>query len=416
MVLPDAGTKLRMVLDYLPCEACLAQPVADQDLLCTVCARVEREVAVRVGTRTTVILERPTPEEAPIVIAPAPPMPEPPPAPREMVVRWADEASAGRPGAIEIVVEPLSPAPVALPLVAEAAPAAEAEEPEFSVDDIAEYLPPASEFFDFTRPEPDAYARPPSRREERREEPAPAFAPPAVEEEPPAPQDDFVFRPPREEEAAPPPPAEEEIIPAEEVAVESTEDQERWAPPADLLPDEPLQEDASGEPEEEVLEMEVVADDDEDIVEMEVMEDEPGPQPAFAPPPPPSPPPAAPPAQRAEAGSGDLYRLRGFDAASEAAFAGAGITQIAHLSGHDAGDLAARSGVAFDRVLPWVQVADLVQEVGVPIDAAVALVAAGVGGPRGLREADPEEIADRVAAFGGYTVNARDVARWKRRA
>ncbi|HET6403157.1 MAG TPA: hypothetical protein VFH78_00800, partial [Candidatus Thermoplasmatota archaeon] len=81
MSLPDAGTKLRLVLDYLPCEACLAQPVDDQELLCSICARLDRQVAVRVGTRTTILLEKPSPPPAPVVIPPAPVEEQAPPAP-----------------------------------------------------------------------------------------------------------------------------------------------------------------------------------------------------------------------------------------------------------------------------------------------------------------------------------------------
>jgi hypothetical protein len=68
------------------------------------------------------------------------------------------------------------------------------------------------------------------------------------------------------------------------------------------------------------------------------------------------------------------------------------------------------------RLVPWVQVADLVHEVGVPIDAANALVAAGIAGPRGLAAVDAEDAADRVSAFGGLQVSAREINRWKRRA
>lgn len=446
MALPDAATKLRMVLDYLPCEACLAQPVDDQDLLCTICARVDRQVAVRVGSRTNVLLERPTPPPAPVVIPSVPPAPPEPPAAlpppaREIVVRMTDEPSPERPGTTEVVLEPLAPpappvvaapepaAVVPLALTPEPAPEPEPEEPEFDVSDIVEFLPARDQFFDYT-----GRGRP-ARREP---EPAPVAEPtPEPEPEPvvePAPQDDYVFAPPPQEPEPEPEPVEEVYAPVEEVPVEAPEEvQQQWAPPEEAEEpqpwapaEEPIAEPEVPAEEDEVLEMELV-EDEEDVVEMELVEDdapepepEPEPQPVREPapeaPPAPEPPRAASPPPVAEASSADLYRLRGFEPAAEGALARLGITQIAHLSGHDAGDLATRASLPFDRVLPWVQVADLVHEVGVPVDAANALVAAGVAGPRGLRDVDPEAVADRVAAFGGYTVSPRDVKRWQRRA
>lgn len=397
MALPDAATKLRMVLDYLPCEACLAQPVADQDLLCTVCARVDRQVAVRVGTRTSVLIERPSSPEASVVIPPAAPTPEPVAA-REVVVRMADEPSSERTGTIEVVLEPLAPVapPVLLPPVEAIPPPVVAPvrpEPEFDVSDIVDFVPAREQFFDFTgtaraapeaEPEPEVAAVP---------EVAPEPPVPPAADEPAPPQDDFVFRaPPPEEPVYAPPPPHDEVIPVEEVPLESApEDQAQWArPPAEA----PMAEPEPSVEEEPILEMEVVEEDDE-VVEMEIVEDEPEPAPA---------------------GTGELYRLRGFDAHAEGALAKAGITEITHLSGHDAGELAARTQLPLARVQPWIQVADLVHEVGVPVDAAIALVAAGVPGPRGLREGDEDEIADRVSAFGGAAIRAADVRRWKRRA
>ena len=175
------------------------------------------------------------------------------------------------------------------------------------------------------------------------------------------------------------------------------------------------------EPEEEILEMEVVPDEpEEEILEMEIVPDD-------------EPEPSVPLRAEAEAragadaeadaeaspaapATGDLHRLRGFDAAAGEALARARITEIAHLSGHDAGELSERTGIPLARLQAWVQVADLVHEVGVPVEPASALVAAGVAGPKGLRDADADEVADRVAAFGGYRVDARDIKRWKRRA
>lgn len=381
--LPEAATKLRAVLDYLPCEACLAQPTADQDLLCSVCARTSRQVAVRVSARTTVVLERPSAPE-PIVIPPAVPAPEP--AAREISVRFADEPSAAKPGVVEVVVEPLAaPAAVPVPIPLED------EAPAFSIVDLVDYTPARDEFFDY------------------RHAPAPAVAP-AKAEEPP--QDDFVFRAPPEPvpEPAPEPVPEPEPEPVEEIPVEPEQEPNRWAPPSDFLAEEaeaeaePAPPPQPSPPEEEVVEMEPVEDEpvemevvpDEEVVEMGIVADEP----------------PAPPAP----GATDLYRLRGFESAHEQALAGAHITEVSHLSGHDAGELATRTGLPFEKLVAWVQVADLVQEVGVPLDAANALVAAGVQGPRGLREGNEADVAERASAFGGYAVTEREVRRWKRRA
>ena len=415
MSLPDASTKLRLVLDYLPCEACLAQPVDDQELLCSICARLDREVAVRVGTRTTILLDRPAAPPAPIVIPPAPVATEPvaPPAPLpEVVVRFAEEPALERAGIIEVVVEPLAPPPplVPTPLPAEAEVPIESDPDEFAVDDIATFTKARDEFFDY-RKHPQAQAPAPSPTPQPEPEPEPAYAP--MQEE--LAQDDFVFRPPEREEPVrePEPAIVDDIIPEEEVRVEAPpEEERRWAPPPDLLAEEaeeesivekqPVAEPEPAPEEEEILEMEPVPPE-EDVVELEMLPDEPEPAPASAP-------------AQGPKGTGDLYRLRGFDPGAESALAKARISEIAHLSGHDAGELQQRTGLPSAKLQAWIQVADLVQEVGVPVDAAVALVAAGVAGPKGLRDADPDEIADRVAAFGGFTVSGRDVKRWKRRA
>jgi hypothetical protein len=400
MALPEAATKLRMVLDYLPCEACLAQPVADQDLLCTLCARVDRQVAVRVGARTTVLIERPSAPEAPVLIpaaAPEPPAAQAPAAPREIVVRMVDEPSQGKPGTIEVVVEPLIPL---APPAQESVPLAEEPELDFDVSDIVDFVPARDQFFDYRRS--PAHAPQPEPELEPQYEPEPPFQP---EPEPPA-QDDFVFRPPPQEEPAPEP-VEETLLPTEEVIVESPAAVDEWAPREEAEPQVLEIEEA----EDEVLDMEIVEDEEDAIVEMELVEPEPiemalvedeTPAPRLEP--------------DAPSGTGELYRLRGFDVGAEGALARLGITEIAQLSGDDAGELAARARLPEARLAPWIQVADLVHEVGVPVDAAVALVAAGVAGPRGLREGDANEIADRAAAFGGFPVRASDVKRWQRRA
>lgn len=142
--------------------------------------------------------------------------------------------------------------------------------------------------------------------------------------------------------------------------------------------------------EEEILEAQIV--EEEEVVPAEVLgEEEPAP-------------------------ASDLHRLRGFSRAHEEALGAIGIDSLASLAGHDPHELASRSGLTAEALTPWVQVADLVQDVGVPIDSANALVAAGIAGPRGLREMTEEDVLDRVEAFGGVRLSGRDVKRWKRRA
>ncbi|HUR70014.1 MAG TPA: hypothetical protein VM370_12275, partial [Candidatus Thermoplasmatota archaeon] len=340
----------------------------------------------------------------------------------EIVVRFDDELPIERPGTIEVIVAPLlAPAPVvAVPAAAALIEAPEDDGPVF--DDLFEYTKARDEFFDY-RPAAATMRHPPEPH--REPELAPIDFPPE-----PVVEDDFVFRPPPQEpeRAFAPrnePEVRDDIIPEEEVRVESpVAREEPWAPPSDflqeereedlpppvaveeeepiyeteLLPEEevrdlaPAQETWSPPVEEEpILEMEIIADDDP----IEALSQENVPIPT---------------------GTGDLYRLRGFDMNAEIGLAKAKITEIAHLSGHDAGELGQRSGVSSGKLVAWIQVADLVHEVGVPVEAAVALVAAGVAGPRGLRDADPDAVADRATAFGGHAVNARDVRRWKRRA
>ena len=365
---PDASVKLRAVLDYLPCEACLAQPVRDQDVLCSICRRVDRQVGVRVAVRRTVILERPS-EPEPVVIQPPGVAPAPAAQEVDVVLRVEGEPLPDpRPGVPQVVLEPLAP-PAAPPVVVVDA------EPEFGDvvgweprDDAFEYVPPAP----------------------RREAPPPE----------PVPQDEYVFAPPPPEpEPEPPrePEAAEDWMPVEDVPLQQAD--EAWAPQEE--PPEPQPEPEPAPVEEEVLEATPVEDEvleaqvveDDEVLEMEVVEDD----------------------DAAPAGDADLWRLRGFDRAAEAALQGAGVTAVAHLAGHDAGELGERTGLAPSRLAPWIQVADLVHEAGVPLDAAVALVTAGIAGPRGLREAAPDALVERVHAFGGRDLSLSDVKRWKRR-
>lgn len=363
---PDASVKLRTVLDYVPCEACLAQPVKEQDLLCSICARLDRQVGVRISVRSTILVERPS-EPGPVVIEPpAPPVPAP--EPLDIVLARPGEAlPEPRPGITQVVLEPLEPEP---PVVA--------AEPEVEWDDVASWTA-ADDPFEYVRP----LAAPP---------------PPPPE---PVPEDAFVFAPPPREpepEPAPVEAREEAWMPVEEVVVEP-EPAEAWAPPVphEAQPEPPLEESTPwarpADPvEEPVLEATVVEDD---VVEMEVLPDEP--------------------AAESEPGSTDLWKLRGFDRSSERGFRGAGVTEVIHLAGHDPHELGSRTGVPPERLVPWIQAADLVHEAGVPLESAIALVAAGVAGPRGLREMDAETVVERAQAFAGARIATQDVKRWKRR-
>lgn len=590
--LPEAETKLRLVLDYLPCEACLSRPVKDQDLLCSVCRRLDRDVEVTRLNRVLVLLERPSPVAPPVALV-APPIPPPSethvPAPVEapppeavpmeaapVEPAPAEPAQAAEPErrgfsmfrrkkgeeapqeapppepapveppteerqVVETVETPVpppaeevpEPVPEAKPAEAEPSPekkrgfslfrrkkadeapaeAAPAEE-EPAFEDNFGYVPGAEGARREPAPEPEedvfSFTRPAPVQEER---PREAVAP-LVEEL----EDDFLYRPPGERD---PPPPEPEPAPAwpeepmedftlrEEVPVEP-EGENPWAPPGQrepldeeptrqpepaqevYWPEEPAEREPT-RPEETFVEMEVLPEDEPEpvrpqppmetavedeiveteIVEMDVVEEEPQQAPAPAPPPPareekpakrggfaslfrrrkeetpaaPAAPPEpaepapvettmetvldesegwAPPAESSSVaavkpavpeGASDLLRLRGFDEAHRRALAAHGIEAIAHLAGHDPNELAERSGLDAATLTPWVHVADLVQDVGVPIDPALALVAAGIEGPRGLRAMEAEAIVDRVAAFGDEgAVQLRDVKRWKRRA
>lgn len=60
---PPSGTppKLRIVLDYVPCEACLQEPSHEQELLCSVCRRLDRSVSVKRVEHRTFLVEQPLP-------------------------------------------------------------------------------------------------------------------------------------------------------------------------------------------------------------------------------------------------------------------------------------------------------------------------------------------------------------------
>lgn len=408
-----ASSKLGIVLDYLPCEACLAQPVAQQDLLCSVCRRLDRQIGVRVAVRTTFLLDRPSVAQAEPVIIPPPPAIDVPRVDVRFVPageRAPKFAAQGAP--IEVLLEPYAePIEEAAPLPRDDIPPPPPpveQEPVFDVDDIVAYEP-TSDLFDFTPADPAARAVAPPPEPVREPEAPPVF----LDESTPVAgaemaQDDFVFRPPPPVEEKEPPTREAEPIedwmPTDEVRVESDDAPDASDPWSRPPEDEPvLQEAPQGpapepepmaEPQDAPLAMELV--DEEEVLTTEVIEDEPAPAP--------------------EPGETDLWRLRGFEREADERFAAAGIRAISHLAGHDPGELSERTGVSPQRVTAWIHVADLTQDVGVPLDAALALVAAGVAGPRGLREADPDDIVERVRAFGGGEVAVKDVKRWKRRA
>lgn len=162
---PPLPAKLRTVLDYLPCDACLQEPSPEQDLLCSVCHRLDRTVTAKRVERRTIIVVRPAPPAAEPVIEPparAPleaeeePQPEPPQAepaeaeveeplaepepepqrpalPRVLIVDRdaAQKGPRGEPGVLEVFISSIAPplpTPEPAPVVAptpEPAPVAE---------------------------------------------------------------------------------------------------------------------------------------------------------------------------------------------------------------------------------------------------------------------------------------------------
>lgn len=380
----DASDKLRVVLDYVPCDACLSQPVPpkDQALLCSICRRVDRQIGVRVAVKTTVVLERPGEESTSVVIPPAAPAPEPAARlPIEVVFGSRDERATN--AAIEVVVVPYEEEP----LVSFVAPP-EIGPHHVEWEDVASYEPTTDDLFE----QVPGGARAAT---------LPSPSPPA--EEPPAeiPQDDFVFRPPaaettalaeREEEP------EEDWLPSDDVQVHP-DDETVWKEQALAEPAYvPVEEYAPEPAETDVVQDEVLGVVEEEIIQNEIIEEE------IVVTPEPS------------AELGDLWKLRGFDRTAESRLAEANIRELAHLSGHDPVELGTRTGLPPERLASWIHVADLVQEIGIPVAAAISLVAAGVAGPKALREMDPETIVERASAFGGGEVALRDVKRWKRRA
>ena len=308
---------------------------------------------------------------------------EPEPAAREVV--WPDEPDPA-PAEEEPIVE--------MEMVAEEEPIVETTLVEM---EVVEEEPPA--------PSPGPERSP---WEEQAERPEPAPAPPAEPARAPAAEEavppreekrkgfslpSLFRRRPKEEASAPPPPQEPAQAPPAPPASE-------WAAPAEEAP----------APVEEIPPIEEIPPVEE-IPPLEEVPTYAAPARVEAPPAP-----AEAPMQAGPAAS-DLFRLPAFNVGHAQTLARHRIGALSHLSGHDPNELAQRTGVDAGLLRGWIHVADLTQEVGVPLDAALTLAAAGVHGPRGLRAMEAEEIVRRVGALGhGVPVSLGDVKRWKRRA
>lgn len=69
----DRTGKLRLVLDYLPCEACLHMGTPEQELFCSLCTRLQRTVVQKSTVMRDVVVEKPVPVEPEVVeVPPAP--------------------------------------------------------------------------------------------------------------------------------------------------------------------------------------------------------------------------------------------------------------------------------------------------------------------------------------------------------
>lgn len=446
--------KFRLVLDYLPCDACLEVPVDDQELHCSICRRLSRDVAVNARSAVAVVVESPA-LPLPVEVPPAPPeRVEVPPAP---VVEAAAEVSEGIP--VETPVEAL---------VAEAVTPAEEEELELAF----EATPPADEEeveigFEATRAdEPALEATAPEPELEPVQEAAPyTFAPESlaeedaaeldraaeawaeaaaseeeVELEPVRPEDLVAERAPEPEPwpeettVAPPPPvepapaeawpeeAEAEVLEVIEVVEETVAEPEPWteAPPL-----EPGPAPAEAEVLEvlEVVEEEAVApaspppekwEDDAWPEEAPAPVAEDAPWPAEAPPLQEEAwPEDAPPAPAPEPVEDPVGALDGVGPATADKLAAAGIRSVRDLQGRDAKDLAKATGLPAKSVQRWIGVAD-VQAMGIPLAYAEALIEAGYESPRDVRRGKPEKIAkgvNKALAARGLALDPVDAAR-----
>ena len=455
---PEAATKLRLVLDYLPCEACLAVPTQEQELLCTLCARLDRQVTVRAATKTRVILERPEPE-APVIVEPAPgPVameasppaadepaepevaPEPIEAPLLPVRFVADGQKPGVGPAIEVVLE----------RVVTAVPEVDWEDDLYSWEEpddpygVAGYTAPAPAFGLRPAPADEAAEEPLEAVEAPEDSRPPEFEP---EAEPARPAEPAALEaPPVDDE----PLADEDFVqPDEEVVVEpDASERSPWAPPEDdgaHEPANPLADDflADEGADEEILES-VPVEDDEDIVESIPVEDEEDivesipvdddivesvpvendeeivesipvdddddvieTTPLAAE--------TASDGERRVPATSDLHRLHGFDEAVDRAFAAANLLDLEALNGRNPNDISAQTHIAPEMAAMWIATADLVLEVGVPLEAAQSLAHAGILGPASLADADIDETVARVSAAGGR-VTPSELKRWQRRA
>ncbi|HVL88331.1 MAG TPA: DUF4332 domain-containing protein [Candidatus Thermoplasmatota archaeon] len=66
MASDPAAEKLRVVLDYVPCDACLRIPGDEQDLYCAICARLHRTVVQKTVRSRVVLVETELPAPEPV--------------------------------------------------------------------------------------------------------------------------------------------------------------------------------------------------------------------------------------------------------------------------------------------------------------------------------------------------------------
>lgn len=163
---PVAADKFRIVLDYLPCGACLEIPVPDQDLHCSLCRRMTRSVGVASHTDVAVLVESPA-MPLPVEVPPAPPEPihiepaseadEVPPAPAPLAA--ADEGVPEDDDAVSFAAAPEAEEDLDLAFEATAEAAEEdvdlafeatrgEPEPEPFAEEVAEATPPPPFTFD----------------------------------------------------------------------------------------------------------------------------------------------------------------------------------------------------------------------------------------------------------------------------
>lgn len=466
-----AAEKFRIVLDYLPCEACLEIPVADQDLHCSLCRRLTRSVGVASQTEVAVMVE-----------SPALPLPiDVPPAPVEIPpVEPAPVAEA----AAEIAVEQTqTPEPVA-----EVAPVEE-EEVDLAFEATASEEEDIDVAFEATRGEPDP--EPLAAEEEAESAPTPPFTfdPESLQPEDgfaPAAEDDAAALD-REAEAWAEAAAEPEEVELEPVRPEEAAAAWSQAPPApepEPWPAEPVPEpepaEAWPEQEEQPAELEVLevvedepvaapaeepwgeappleppadapAESPQEYEVLEVIEDEPAAPAPSAPPAEPAWqddawPDEAPPLEPAEAvpvaaapaeawpeepapieAAGEepatppaakpvgdpVTLIDGLGPMYAERLLAQGVQTLPELAAQDGGKLAKATGISPKLVKRWVGVAALTAH-GVPMTYAEALFEAGYEDVRDLKRGKAEKVAkgvNKVLAGRGEGTDPVDAAR-----